>query len=223
MNYYSVHSITMARPISIPDEDILRAAREVYLAKGVSTTTAAIAKRARISEGTLFHRYKTKEALFRAAMIDVDVREVIGSFDLDARVGRSTLEGELVDLATKLVSLYRLIIPGLLMLGARGESAAKSPRPHLTKRNPAPLRAVKRLAKYFAAEMRAKRMRSMNSEVVARVFIGGLWHYVFFETLNAHHGEPTLPEETFVRSHVDLLLHGLAIEIPSPRRTARRT
>ena len=52
------------RPPSITDEAILDAARAVFVEEGVGATTAKIAERAGISESVLFHRYKTKEALF---------------------------------------------------------------------------------------------------------------------------------------------------------------
>jgi AcrR family transcriptional regulator len=58
----------MARRPSIRDEDILEAAREIFLAKGIRATTAEVAERARVSEGILFHRFKSKEGLFRAAL-----------------------------------------------------------------------------------------------------------------------------------------------------------
>src|SRR5512138_2744895 len=56
------------RPPSIRDEDILDAARDVFRADGHATTTARIAKRAGVSEGIIFYRYKTKEALLAAVI-----------------------------------------------------------------------------------------------------------------------------------------------------------
>ena len=56
------------RPITLTDDELLEAARAVFLARGLDATTAEIAKRARISESVIFHRYKTKEALFSAVV-----------------------------------------------------------------------------------------------------------------------------------------------------------
>src|SRR4051795_786207 len=56
------------RPPVISDEKILDTARDVFLEHGIRATTAEVAVRARISEGTIFHRFKSKDALFRAAM-----------------------------------------------------------------------------------------------------------------------------------------------------------
>ena len=56
------------RPPTIDSEKLLAAAREVFLERGIRATTLEVAQRARVSEGSLFHRFKTKEALFRAAL-----------------------------------------------------------------------------------------------------------------------------------------------------------
>jgi len=56
------------RPPSIREEDLLDAARDVFREEGHATTTAKIAERAGVSEGILFYRYKSKEALLAAVI-----------------------------------------------------------------------------------------------------------------------------------------------------------
>ena len=56
------------RPRLISDEQLLAVAREVFLERGIQATTGEVAKRAGASEGTIFHRFGSKDALFRAAM-----------------------------------------------------------------------------------------------------------------------------------------------------------
>ena len=58
----------MARPTVIRNEAILQAARDVFLERGILATSAEVAQRAGVSEGSLFKRFKTKADLFRAAM-----------------------------------------------------------------------------------------------------------------------------------------------------------
>mgnify|MGYP001134528590 CR=1 FL=1 len=58
----------MARPTSIDDDQILTAARAVFLEHGIRGTTLEVAQRAGVSEGSIFKRWKTKEELFHAAM-----------------------------------------------------------------------------------------------------------------------------------------------------------
>src|SRR5215470_10839817 len=64
MSKYSL----MVRPARITDSQILVAARDVFLEKGISATTAEVARRAGIAEGSIFKRFPTKEHLFCAAM-----------------------------------------------------------------------------------------------------------------------------------------------------------
>ena len=56
------------RPPSIDSERLLTVAREVFLERGIRATTLEVAERAGVSEGVLFHRFKSKEGLFGAAM-----------------------------------------------------------------------------------------------------------------------------------------------------------
>ena len=56
------------RPPKIDPADILKVAREVFLARGIRATTQEVAERAGVSEGSIFYRFKSKEGLFREAM-----------------------------------------------------------------------------------------------------------------------------------------------------------
>jgi AcrR family transcriptional regulator len=58
----------MSRPRKYDDPAILEAAAAVFLENGAGASTLRIAERAGASEGILFKRFKTKEALFEAAM-----------------------------------------------------------------------------------------------------------------------------------------------------------
>ena len=58
----------MPRTQTITDERLLQAARAEFLEHGINVTSAAIARRAGVSPGILFHRFGSKEALFAAAM-----------------------------------------------------------------------------------------------------------------------------------------------------------
>jgi len=54
----------MARPTVIRDETIIDAAREVFLERGFGATTAEVAVRAGVSEGSIFKRFNSKVDLF---------------------------------------------------------------------------------------------------------------------------------------------------------------
>jgi AcrR family transcriptional regulator len=58
----------MGRKKLISDEDLLEAARKVFIAEGPKASTRTIARQAGISEAVVFQRYGTKADLFFAAM-----------------------------------------------------------------------------------------------------------------------------------------------------------
>ena len=58
----------MARPTIIRTEQIVETARLLFLEHGYTLSTASIARKLNISEGSIFKRFKTKDALFAAAM-----------------------------------------------------------------------------------------------------------------------------------------------------------
>src|ERR1700721_1458719 len=58
----------MARRATITDEQILQAARTVFLEEGFNAPTSRIASLAQVSEGSIFKRFITKESLFFAAL-----------------------------------------------------------------------------------------------------------------------------------------------------------
>ena len=58
----------LPRPRHIDDATLLAAAREVFVEKGAAATTREVARRAGVSEGVLFQRYRTKADLFFAAL-----------------------------------------------------------------------------------------------------------------------------------------------------------
>jgi AcrR family transcriptional regulator len=196
----------MARPVTIDDKRLLECAREVFLEKGFSATTSEVAKRAGVSEGILFHRFGSKAALFEAAM-SVDVVQLEHALDLDARVGRSSLAGELSDILTVLIRYLRIQMPCNMMSWSNRAESGHLP-PLLTAPDPPPLRIVRHLAHYFEQEITAGRMRRVDAVILARLCAGSASHFVFMETVGAAHGLAPTDDASYVHSVVDTLLHG---------------
>ncbi len=199
----------MARPATIKDEEILRAAREVFLARGISATTAEVAERAGISEGTIFHRFKSKAELFRAAM-DISADDFAAEWvqGLEARVGRGEIAAELDDLAHRALAFFRRMMPLMMMSWSNSDSSGLPDK--LRVPNSPPLLALKRLTAYFEAEMRRGRLRRHDPEIVARTFLGSITNYALFEIFMTASEELPLPPETFVRGLVQVLWSGIA-------------
>ena len=194
----------MPRPQTIKDEEILRAAREIFLEHGIRATTAQVARRAGIAEGSIFNRFKTKAELFEAAMRP-DLAELPVA-KLAGRVGTGDLRETLAELGLDVIAFLRRIFPIVMM-------SWSNPRPSglpavFDEPNPLPLRALAGLTAFFGAEMRAGRLARRDPEVAARMFLGALANYALFQILFRIPVE--LPPAAYVRSVVDTLLDGLA-------------
>lgn len=195
----------MARPIEISDAVIIDSARAVFLERGTKATTAQVARRAGVSEGSIYARFRTKAELFRTAM--ELATEPPWLRELPGRVGKGSVEGQLNEIGLAAVDFFRLILPISMMVWSdpqgRGELTARSS-------DPGPLRGIKCLAEYFGQEMRLGRIRRSDPEVVAHTFCGPLWNRVSIEVLSGRGTEGRRSDEEFVRALVRVLLQGLA-------------
>ncbi len=202
--YVSTHSL-MGRPEIIERSALLDIARDVFKDRGMRATTSEVAARAGISEGALFKRFKTKAALFRAAVEHVgEAPEWIAL--LPTRVGRGPLGEELESLALEMLQFARTLMPCVLMAHANN-GEGDLPVWHGTM--PPPLRALKALSAYFEAEMQLGRVREGDPEIYARTFVGPLMHFVVLELMHRSQDFMPIAAETFVRGHVRVLLRGI--------------
>jgi AcrR family transcriptional regulator len=204
----------MARPVSITDDSMLRAAREEFLAHGIRATSAAIARRAGVSHGILFHRFGSKEALFAAAMQSAE--QAAGPLvDLRSRGGKGDVRETLVELGELLLDRFFVVIPAQVITWANPNSG-KTAKPGKTV-NPVKdfkekgVRGQRQFAQYLRAEARLKRIRDVDPYVVAQTFSGALWFYAFEQVTGARlRGANAAPERgAFVRQLVDFIWGGL--------------
>ena len=209
----------MARRPQFSDEEILTAAREVFLARGVRATTAEVAERAGVSEGTLFHHFKTKEGLFRAAVNPkLDEPEEISG--LAARVGKGEVAENLEAFVTSVIESLRVRVPFLMM--AWSNRSAQGIQDLICEVEPPSFRIIRLLSGYLDGEIRRGRLRRVDAEIAARGLVGSIMEYVMSEILHgAAHGLP-LPAPMFVRGLVDIFLHGTSAPVPAPSRRIRR-
>jgi len=205
----------MARPSSIRDETILNAAREMFLARGIQATTAEVAERAGVSEGTLFNRFKSKDDLFRLAMMSDGAASVPWVATVDARIGKGRVREHLLDLALQIIEFFRKLMPLMMMAMA---NPGPDGLPHVVNHpDPPPAVAIRKLTAYFEAECRAGRIRKTNPQILARAFLGGLQSFVFFEMLLKGRTPTPLTAEEFAKGHVSLLWSGIAPDARGPR------
>ena len=211
----------MARPVVIEDGLILMTAREVFLEKGPRATTTDIAARAGISQGILFKRFKTKQALFKASMNLQGDEESPLPLDLQTKIGVDSVQENLRDLGNALVNKFFGLVPTMMMDWSIGreEAFAKDGLPSSTDKEGsrcserAPDRAVRRIhmiSSYLKEEEKLGRIRSVNTEIIAQTFVGALWHYAFLQVMMGEVHKQPLTQEQYVNGVVDTLWCGIA-------------
>ena len=186
----------MGRPPSITEEEILAAARAVFLEKGIAGTTAAVAARCGVSEATVFRRFSTKDELFRMALLT--------SFpdwfhSMSELAGQGDPREVLLELGRKALAFFRQMLPAAAMLMSN-PSVAFFKRRALVRKN-----VLKSLGDYFAAEIGAGRMRPLDPQFATRIFVGGLMTTVLGEWPDDPFKSDPEAEEAFLERLVELL------------------
>ena len=214
----------MARPVVIDDDLLLSTAREVFLEKGLRATTAEISARAGVSQGILFKRFKTKQALFRAAM---NIEDDPGSplpIDLKDRVGKGTVQKNLNDLGNLLVNRYFSIIPTLMMdwSNTREENTSADQGGMCAQGPEKAVKGMRAIATYLGDEAKLGRLRKANFEILAQMFAGACWHYVFLQVMMGEVHQEPLTQEQYVKNVVQNLWSGIAPSTTQKKEPSQR-
>jgi len=189
----------------------------VFLERGIRATTLEVAERAGVSEGALFHRFKSKEALFGAAM-DFDreepPRRVLKAIE-ELRQEELEAREAIVRLASTLVEVGRVALPIMMMSWSNPQPLAA---PLFDEKRKKFQQVLKALGSYFELQMERGKLRQMDAEVLARTLLGSVHHFVMTRMLLEEGDGAAMPEGMFVRGLADLLLNGaVASEMPPPR------
>jgi AcrR family transcriptional regulator len=202
----------MPRPVSIQDEVILRAAREIFLAKGLDATTSEIAAKAGVSHGIIFKRFKTKQVLFQTAMREQsDWGQTIAEL-LSSGVGRNDVQATLFEVGSIFVQKFLTLIPTLMMSWSNkpeNVSDVEQTAAVGKARAAQAQKAVKTIAAYLEAESRLGRIRNTDFEVVAQAFVGALWHHSFLQVMLGDGRTGLAKERRYVKRLVQSLWIGL--------------
>lgn len=194
----------MARPITITDEQILEAARAVFLKDGFNASTVEIARRAGVAEGTLFRRFLTKERLFRAAIKAPEVPSWVRQ--LDHLSGQGDMRDNLMQLVRHIIHFAQKRIP-YVMLGWSHKPSDSSPPPE---QEESPLvRDTRRLVLFLQHEVDLGRLGPCRVEMVARLLLGPCLNLVLDSVVNK---QPLTPEDIdrFTTDLVETLWQGIA-------------
>jgi AcrR family transcriptional regulator len=195
----------MARPASISNQQILDAARAVFLAHGLAkASTVDIARRAGVSEGSIFNRFPTKDALFRAAMDDAQPPALA----LDCYVGQGDLRENLRRITVESIHYLNNLLPKLML---RWSERERAPKAEVCAR---PREILHSLTAFFKAEKGLGRVGG-DPPIIARMFMGSVWNYCF---MLAVAGEQSMSVKTFAERLVAGLWQGI-----DPMKPARKT
>lgn len=192
----------MARPVSISNDQILEAARNVFLREGFGASTSAIARAAGVSEGSLFKRFGSKDDLFHAALKipRVDLKSV-----LDGRVGQGDVRDTLRRVAVRLLEFFEELMPTVMTLWRRHAPDMKAL--WRSQEDPQPLRILRDLAGYIEAEVKLGRMAPVDAGLMARIMVGSTHHYVFLGQVGL---EVPMNREAYAHHLVEMLWRGVA-------------
>jgi AcrR family transcriptional regulator len=199
----------MGRPPKVTNEEILTAARQVFLEQGSNASTLAIAEKAGISEAAIFKRFATKQALFLAAMGITEEREwvkVLSNYTPTAAV-----KSELIEICGQMLDFYLEVMPRVFMMMTQ----ANSPHPPVVP--PPPVRDTQLLAGYLDQAIAQGHLKPFDTITVAHLIVGAMTHYVVTQNIagkwSTASPSPTIqPIEpnTFIHNFVETLWTGIS-------------
>src|SRR5579871_2717594 len=195
----------MARPITITDEQILEAARAVFLKDGINASTVEIAQRAGVAEGTLFRRFTTKEGLFRAPMRAPAVPSWVRG--LDNLSGQGEMRDNLMRIVREIIHFAQKRVPFVMLRWSHKPTSSDSAPPD--EGETAVVRDSRCLAQFLQGEVNRARLRPCQVEMVARLLMGPCLNLVLDRVVNK---QPLTTEEIdrFTADLVEILWQGIA-------------
>jgi AcrR family transcriptional regulator len=165
----------MGRPPKITNEEILAAARQVFLTQGSNASTLVIAEQAGISEAAIFKRFATKQALFLAAMGITEVREWVNV--LSNHTPTASIKVELIEICGQMLDFYLEVMPRVFMMMTQSNS------PQLPVVPPPPVRDTQLLAGYLDRGIIAGHLKPCDAITVAHLIVGAMTHYVVTQNI----------------------------------------
>ncbi|MBI5057774.1 MAG: TetR/AcrR family transcriptional regulator [Nitrospirae bacterium] len=189
---------------------MLQHAREEFLKNGAFGSTKEIARRAGVSEATIYQRYPTKAALFLAAMVpqQVDIEAIIHSF-----TEKTDPRPVLTEIGKRILAYFRTLIPVIMHLITNPSISMSDVTAHF-KSMP-----EQELAEALAAHMKEANARGTikadNPTAAASLFVSAIHSLAVFELMEIHGGKNM---DHAVKGFVEALWSGIAPD--SKRKTA---
>lgn len=184
---------------------ILKAALAVFARKGFhGATVAEIAREARLSEGTIYNYFRSKEDLLISLPREILVPTFIAPFL--AEKGRQPPETFLQEVVTHTLERFLANIDVLRVLISSVPILDEAAREEYLRRTV--IFGAEALEKYFQEEMARGTYRPLNPAILARAFTGMCIIFVVLQEVLLGKRIVPLAYEEIAREVVDLFLHG---------------
>lgn len=199
----------LGRPRTIDEQAIIAAARDVFLERGFSATTAEVARRAGVSEGSIFNRFGSKRALFQHAM-QMSIGQELWLTGLADRVGTGDVRAHLAAVLVLGIDFFRRMMP-LIMMGWSNPGATGHKDKAAAGASHGPQVVIAPLAAYLQAEMERGRLKASDPHILAQMLLSGMSHYAFLAVLQEKQGHaPSQSVEHYAEGLVDVLWNGVS-------------
>jgi AcrR family transcriptional regulator len=201
----------MGRTLKITNDEILEAARQVFLEQGSSASTLDIAERAGISEASIFKRFTTKQSLFLAAIGLSETPQ--WAKGLATQAPTAAVKSELTEICSEILAFYQEVLPRVLMMMAPGQLPSSAPN-----FLPPPVRDSQLLAGFLEQAIAKKFLRPCDARTVAHMVIGAITNYVATHTMMNKLPTPVrqsrkpLEPSLFIKNLIETLWAGIAPE-----------
>lgn len=159
----------MARPKQVTDDQLMQAARKVFLKKGAKAPVSAIAKELKVTPAALFHRYKSKERMLIDALWPGNPAEL--AMLETGPVPRIDVREQLVEILLGLTSYLALAVPAMFLLHTAGVPLGRKPR---NKKKLNMLSLHIELAKWLQRAAARRRIRIKIPAIAAEALLGAL-------------------------------------------------
>jgi AcrR family transcriptional regulator len=159
----------MPRPKLVSDEQLMKAARRVFLKDGFKAPVAAVAKELGVTPAALFHRVKSKERLFLQALYPKDPPELQALEGRPAEGGR--VQEQLIEILSGLTEYLSHAMPAMFHLHSGGLPVG---RKKYKKPPNVMLRLHIGLAKWLRYAASRGTIRIKNPVIAAEALLGAL-------------------------------------------------
>jgi len=205
----------MGRPRQIQDEAILETARACFIEQGAAASMEAIAARLGVSAPALLKRFGSKRELLKAAFTLTSEPGWIRMLEMGP--DERELRTQLGELAQAIDGFFRQMVPAFAVLREAGIGAEEWSAGHEL---PPPVRGHRAMLGWLGRAQAQGRLREVDPEVLASVFMAGVQHRHFMAHLIGPSLLPREPEN-WLEQVLDVLWQGMAPGPGSPKKPTR--